>query len=267
MKNIKLQAMIVRVAVLLFILACAATAPANLITESATTGLKSTDFNSLLSLGLFDPTLGQLNNVHITVTGELVSGAEYENIKSSSSKEGIVKYTLSQTLDVFHGAQTMLAMSDFNTKSVEVTSLPKFDGMLDYSGKSGDTTESSNDKLSKVYDYAANADLSQYIGKGTTVFTVKASAFTSLISSVPSGINFNTYSLADVTVAIRYNYAPPAHGGDNSDDHSGHHSDGESNGGGSSPAVAAVPEPNVSMMLGLGLVGIVGMKKWRQSKS
>ena len=239
-----------------------------LFDESATTEFQPTDLNATLSLGLFDPSLGQLHNVHITVTGELIGGAEYENAAASASSKGSATYTINQTLDIFHDSQTMLAMADVTTKTVSIPKLPAFDGKLDYAGKSGRTAQGLDDKQFKVYDYAANSDLSSYIGKGTTTFTVKADAIAALSGNLPKGVSFGTYSLAEATVAIRYNYSPvqaPDNSGSGSGSNSGDDS-GSLNDGGTLPTgeVAAVPEPNIGIMLGLGLLGVGVVRRYQK---
>lgn len=263
MKNTARQVWISWIASLLFLAAGITSAPASLITESATTGLKPTDFTATLELGLFDPSLGQLHEVHITITGELIGGAEYENGNATTSKSGSLKYTLNQTLEVVHGVQTLFEMSDVTTKAVTVPVLAKFDGTLDFAGKSGKKIQGIDDTVSKEYDYAANADLSQYIGKGTAEFKVNTDTLASLVASVPTGVHFDTYSLADLTVAIRYNYSPlraTENSGDatHEDSHTAHESDE------SLSSVAAVPEPGTGHLLALGGIGVL---IWRRRRA
>lgn len=239
----------------------AATSYATLINESATTELQPTDLNTTLSLGLFDASLGQLNDVQITVTGELVGGLQYANEnegKDNGSGQGTVTYTLSQTMNIFQGAQAMLKISDVTTKTVNLQ------GLSNSEDDQGNRIQAVNDTTFKVYDFTAASDLAQYIGKGSAIFTINATSLSSdLTAASPKGVNLNTYSLANATIAISYTYSPLAPNGDHN---SGDGEDGISRNrsqGNTVASVISVPEPSTGtiILLGVTFFGLVAIRR------
>ena len=250
-----------RLAISLIVLtSIAANGYATLINESATTKLQPTDFKSTLALGLFDASLGQLNDVQITVTGELVGGLQSVNGndgEDNSYGQGTATYTLSQTLDIFQGARTMLTMSDVTTKTVNLQ------GLSNSEGDQGNQIQAVNDTNFKVYDFTAASDLSQYIGKGRAIFTINATSLSSDLTAVaPKGVNLNTYSLANATIAIAYTYSPLANGDHNSGDGEDGISRNRSQGN-TVASVISVPEPSTGtiILLGLAFFGLVAIRR------
>ena len=85
---------------------------AAIIDESATISLTDTSYAQDLLLNLFDPSLGHLQSVQITVTGELVGGWQYENTNlTKPSTAFTANYAMDQTLDITQGAQSYLSMA------------------------------------------------------------------------------------------------------------------------------------------------------------
>ena len=217
-----------------------ASSPANLIDETATTTLSYTDFSKDLLLPFFDPSLGHLQSVQLTVTGQLVGGGEYENANHSPSAASSVKYILDQDLAVTQGAQMYLSMSPTTTVTLPVPALPAFDGVLDYAGPSGASYQGINTTQVQTFTYNTPASLAPFIGAGKDNFHVAANADVMMSWSGLSGVWVGTYSKADVTIDLKYTYQP---------------------------APLAVPEPGLGQLLGLGAIGLVVARRFRQKKA
>lgn len=211
---------------------------AALIEETATTGMSYTDFSKSMELALFDPSLGKLQSVEVILTAQVTGGAEYENPKATPSTSGSMNYVLDQSLDITRGAQTLLTLSKSTTNSVTIPALPAFDGLLDYAGTSGARVPGVNATVSDTYSYVAPADLASFIGNGNLDLGAATESYVSIRAHAPNGVWFGSYSLAEATVDVQYTYTP-----------------------GASAEVAAVPEPGVWELLGLGSVALFVMRR------
>lgn len=225
---------------LLVWLISAVVSPAAILDVSATTTLSYTDFSKDLLLPLFDPTLGQLEGVQLTVTGQLVGGGEYENGNAHSSQAGTMKYVLDQSVNVTQGAANYLTMSASTTNSFQVPVLPSFDGILDYAGTSGASFQGINTTQTQTFAYNSPANLAAFTGLGQDRFTANANAFATIQATSLNGVWFGTYSKADVTVNLQYTYQP---------------------------TVAAVPEPGLAGLLGLGGLGLLVVRRFQKKRT
>ena len=212
------------------------TASAALLDESATTTLSYTDFTKDLLIPLFDPSLGQLQSAQLTITGQLVGGAEYENPNAHPAQGGTLQYTLTQNMNVTLGAQNYLSLSPVTTATLNIPAPPAFDGILDYAGTSGAKFQGINTNQVKTFTYTTPTSLAAFVGTGNDDFRVTTDTFVTMGWGGLNGVWVGSYSLADVTVDMQYTYQA---------------------------AVVAVPEPGVGMLFGLGLVGIVVMRRYR----
>ena len=213
------------------LLLCVGSARAFLIDESTSVVLDASD-SADLSVKLFDPSLGHLQSVKITVTGLLTGGWQYENLNSKSSTAVTANYGLDQTLEITQGAQSYLAMAKTTTTNgLAIPVLPKWDGITDGAGTSGATIPGVNTSQTNVFVYNTAPSLAPFIGLGQTDFFV-ATTEGDAISASPKPAKFwlNNYSEGTATVDIQYTYTAD---------------------------VAAVPEPGTAKLFGLGGIGLM----------
>ncbi len=213
---------------------------AAIIDESATIPLTDTSYIQDLLLNLFDPSLGHLQSVQITVTGQLVGGWQYENTSlTKPSTAFTANYAMDQTLEITQGAQSYLSMAtSAATNGMVIPSMPKYDGTIDGSGTSGATIPSVNATQSQVFTYNTAPTLAAFIGLGQTDFQIAANESDTITThSKPGNFWLGTTSQGAATIDIQYSYTP---------------------------TVAAVPEPSTIFLLGIGgLVLGFTRRKWR----
>jgi hypothetical protein len=181
-----------------------------------------TNVNTTLSLPQFDPSLGTLTGVQITVNGSLAARAEYENTNSNhglSASEVPMQLNLTQNLTVGLGAQTLLAMThttaqdDYSPgfgawlQNIDIPypgGLTAYDGTTDYAGTSGFATSLWNTPGSATY---SPATIGTFVGAGTFQVSVDATAFVDLITYGGNN-SARTTSLAGTSVTVAYQYTP-----------------------------------------------------------
>ena len=210
-------------ACLLFGLFSTGVVSAALIDESTNVVLDASD-NAVLSLKLFDPSLGHLQSVQITVTGLLTGDWSYDNSShTKSSSPFTATYILDQTLDVTQGAQSYLAMSDSTTSNgVAIPALAP--GAFA-------AIPSVNTNSTRIIVYNTAPTLASFIGLGQIAFSVASTENESVTVTRPpntSQVLLGVDSEETATIDIQYTYT-----------------------------VAAVPEPGTSELLGLGCIGLV----------
>jgi len=204
----------------------AACATAATTGDSDTTGLIMTDFSNVLSVDQFDPALGTLNQVTLTVTGRLYGGGKFENFNSSPVDDSM-RYILDQSLDITQGLTALLGM-DKTTDTTLTVNVPAYDGTFDYGGTSGDTETPFDVTDDDVFTYTLTVDLAPFIGTGTVNFDAVADATATIYGA--NGVVCGTYSYAQATVEVVYDYTP-------------------------------IPEPATITLLGLGALALLWRKR------
>ena len=229
---------------LLFGLLSTGVLSAAIIDESVTIPLTDTSYVQDVFLNLFDPTLGHLQSVKVTVTGQLAGGWKYENTNPSKSSTAFsAGFSLDQVLEVTNvtmGGQSYLNLSAATTtNALAIPVMPKYDGITDGAGTSGATISSVNTSKTQVVVFNTAPTLAPFIGLGTTDFQVSADESDSTTAhSRPANFWLGTDSQGAAIIDIQYTYTPN---------------------------VAAVPEPGTTELLILGSLGLAAAW-WRRKK-
>jgi hypothetical protein len=191
-------------AALLVALFWACGAGADIITDSDSTGLITTNFDLTLSVDQFDSSLGTLTQVTVTVSGQLQGGGAFENF-NSYAVDDTFHYTLDQALDVTWVPGTLLEV-DQNLDNTIPVNVPAFDGTIDFAGTSGYTESAYTQGDSQVYVFTLPADLATFVGTGTVDFSAIGSGAAS--QWAPNGVIAVNFSLGEATVEVEYQYTP-----------------------------------------------------------
>ncbi|MBC7636086.1 MAG: Hint domain-containing protein [Acetobacteraceae bacterium] len=171
-------------------------------TQTQTIAPSVTDWQKSVHFTKFDPALGKLDGINVTVIGRVSTSLVVENLGAASAVSGIT--TTSFTLLAAPGGTVVIT----KTTASAGGSLASFDGTIDYSGPSGlmaqiGTTSSNGDFGTQLTD---DADLIAFTGAGTIDLTVVAAALGRI--SGPSDFNATLGTAAGAEIDISYVYEP-----------------------------------------------------------
>lgn len=184
-----------------------------------------TDFNSVLSIPKFDPSLGALESVVLTLTGNVEGAIGLENRGPNTAN---VSANLSSSISLLRPDDNSELLVTLPEALLDVT-LPSYDGVFDYGGTSGLTENNLLAEDEESVTYTDAADFALFLGNGTLDLPVFAMGTSSATGPGNVAQFFDTFAGASITVSYTYT--------ENS---------------------TAVPEPNAPMgalaLVGLGLI-------------
>jgi len=196
------------------------------VTETASVGLTTTNFDEVVSVNQFDDTMGALQSVTFTLEGFVEANASVESLDAAPAE---VTTNISVTLTL---TETILN----NTLVVTVPSLSEtfnataFDGTIDFAGTSGIAYTGLTADQTETNTFTDAATLGLFTGLGTVDLNLNA-----LAESFASGAgNLITQFATQAGGNISVNYAYDV------------------------PSVSA---PSHLALLGLGLVAFAGMRR------
>jgi PEP-CTERM motif len=199
----------------------------------------ATNWESTLLVPQFDPALGDLSSVTLTLVGEATGSASVESLDTAPSDLLIV---LRAQVSLTQPGGSVLTTTPTSSQSFAASA---FDGGIDFAGTSGRVFGDLSFGSSESMTLTDTSLLAPYIGTDSVSLQVRASG-----TSTASGAG-NVLSLLQTTagasVTVAYDYTPAMNPGD---------------------PVAPVPEPGTYalMLMGLAWVGVVTRRR-RQHKN
>lgn len=179
-------------ALLCFISTLAAT-----ITHTATVFPQLTNWNLTNSVPQFDPALGTLTNVSVTVAANANSAFYFESLDTIGWS-----VTASSIVTTSASASTLTASTTFTNSHTQ--SVTAADGVLDYGGTSGFTVQ----KSGSAYGVNSTTSVAPFIGTGTVPLSASASAVGDYQG--PGDYFFFVQTRASALVTVTYEFSPPS---------------------------------------------------------
>jgi Hint domain len=175
-----------------------------ILQQQQTIAARPEGWSTRLPFQRFDPSLGTLTGVRVSVDGTLAGSISLENLGSSATT---VTVTLPGTMSVSAG-DLNLGVAAFNDASADAAAtLGAFDDVKDFAGSSG-TVISGTFSTTRVTDGLNDAaHLAQFTGTGTVdlSLTSDGSSEVSGNAALRSLLNINTGGV----VTLQYQYVPP----------------------------------------------------------
>jgi hypothetical protein len=189
------------------VVACALPAAANAATviyTSATIPLTATDFtNTPLALQQFDPTLGTLTGIEVSLTGNVSSTIMFENLGSAGTITGSSMAQLTLTRP---DSSTIVIALPTQTRTA---SEGAFDGVIDFSGTSGDTFSGVNGTATNISFLTSPADFTLFTGTGFVDAFLSGHGTSSASGPGNLATIVNTSAGGFATIAYTYNSLVP----------------------------------------------------------
>ena len=208
---------------------------AKTIDQSQSVGLTDvgTSFIVPVEFNQFDPTLGVLTEITLSLKASFSGTVGVENLSGSPDvATGIIagSVTVSTTGDTF-------SVEVFPSAAGLQHDLAPYDGVLDYSGASGATdTVAGSDSSASGSAPPPAAALQLFIGTGQIFLSLGASTFP-IVQGLETELATETAN-ASATVELTYDYTP----------------------------AQSVPEPRTLALGMIGVAGLLGMRRWRASR-
>ncbi len=170
------------------------TAPQTITVADSTTG-----WNTSLAVDRFNPALGTLEAVNITLSGDLSTSVSTENEDATAFS---VSVTQAATLALaLPGETETTSGSNFNSLN-----LPGYDGTADFAGTSG-TIVANQTQMAILSDQLTDqADLAALAGLGTLTVPLSATGASSLDG--PGNLLAKLLAQAGATATVSYTYLP-----------------------------------------------------------
>lgn len=185
-------------------LATSGTALASTISFSDTHLMSSTNWNDVMHIQQFDPSLGTLTGINFSLKGDILGDVRFESYDHLPT----TVYTYLQAMVTLQrpDLSTIVATTPVSSNTDLVTA---YDGVDDNSGSSGRTYVD----LAATASNAANSpppagDLALFTGLGTIALPVKAEALSYGIGPGNWSPTFETKAAAEVTVTYTYGNPP-----------------------------------------------------------
>ncbi|HEX3992017.1 MAG TPA: choice-of-anchor E domain-containing protein [Acetobacteraceae bacterium] len=159
---------------------------------------RTTDWNTIVTANQFNPALGALLSVNLTITGDINAGLAAENLGSTSTSIG-----LTETADITLTLPNDLGVAAADPSINSATNLAAFDGTIDFAGASGENLTSLTGTEVTSSDVTGN--LSAFIGSGTIALPIAANSPSVLTG--PADLAAELLTEAGATVTISYTYA------------------------------------------------------------
>lgn len=159
----------------------------------------STNWSGAMSVPLFDPSLGTLTSVVVTLDGSVEGSAAYESLDASPSTvfldlQATIKLTKPDTT-------TLVQVIPVASVSAGATA---FDSVIDFGGTSGGSFTGLSGTASDTSTFTSPVDLALFTGIGT--ISLPASATGASNGSGPGNLITSFSNSAGAGLTVRYNY-------------------------------------------------------------
>ncbi len=189
--------------------------------DSASVALTDTNWTKNISIGQFDPSLGTLTGVTLTLTADIQGMEDIENMDNDQVTAQVTDNCV-VTLEHPNTAAWLTANPQYASTT---PTLGPYGGTVDWAAPAGLETSFSADAASQPMALVAASDISPFIGTGSVILPVIADASSQV--NGPGNITSCIKTQASATVTWYYTYT-------------------------------AVPEPGSLVGLCTGLLGMAG---------
>lgn len=173
-------------------------------TRTAQVLLQSTSWSSGVSIPQFDPAIGTLQKVDITLDAHVEGDARYENLDPAAAVA--VQASIAADIVVLRGMGGPALVSAHPQHDLATETLEVYDGVTDFDGPSGATWTGLADDKSATTMVASAAGGAQFIGNGSIDLPIIATGASAVTGggSVQSQLPTN----ASAKVTVIYEYVP-----------------------------------------------------------
>jgi hypothetical protein len=179
---------------------------AGLVTTAAQTfsfADRTTAWNDSAAIAQFDPALGTLESINITLSDNILAHVGAENLGSTAASFSATD-TATLTLDLPVSTSTeTVAASVSDTRS-----LAAFDGSADYAGASGYSTNLAAQTSGSTDVLTDRADLAAFTGHRAVVLPIAGTSAATIDG--PGNLMAGLFTEAGGTAAVSYTYIPAA---------------------------------------------------------
>ncbi|MFV0473092.1 MAG: choice-of-anchor E domain-containing protein [Pikeienuella sp.] len=173
-------------------------AAAATLTYDSNVGDTRTNWTNTMSLQQFDPALGALQSVTLTLSGGVKGQANAENLDTTPAT---VMLDLSALFSATTGGASAVTIETFPV--IDMTyDLGAFDGGIDFAGDSG--VKSGEIQATQAETATLVSSLDQFVGLGTIDFVVSALGASNGSGAGNLVTQFNTSASALLSVAYEY---------------------------------------------------------------